>query len=62
MLATKRVAEAPATMLEILGHVDERATPTPIPLAAGEVRAGFPSPAVFPSSPCCQFAELSELV
>lgn len=31
--------------LEILGRVDEAAEPTPLPLAAGEVRAGFPSPA-----------------
>lgn len=31
--------------LEILGRVDEAATPPPLPLAAGEVRAGFPSPA-----------------
>lgn len=31
--------------LEIVGQVDESAPATPLPLAAGEVRAGFPSPA-----------------
>ncbi|MBY5970575.1 LexA family protein [Halomonas denitrificans] len=31
--------------LEVLGRVDERAPGAPLPLAAGEVRAGFPSPA-----------------
>lgn len=31
--------------LEIVGRVDESAPATPLPLAAGEVRAGFPSPA-----------------
>lgn len=31
--------------VEFLGGVDERAQPVMIPLAAGEARAGFPSPA-----------------
>lgn len=31
--------------LEILGRVDEASDPTLLPLVAGEVRAGFPSPA-----------------
>lgn len=31
--------------IDIIGRVDELSTPTTLPLAAGEVRAGFPSPA-----------------
>lgn len=31
--------------LEVLGRVDQMVAPTPLPLVAGEVRAGFPSPA-----------------
>lgn len=32
-------------LLEVLGRVDQVAPPTALPLAGGEVRAGFPSPA-----------------
>ncbi|PMR72763.1 LexA family protein [Billgrantia endophytica] len=32
-------------MIEIIGRVDQTTPPTLLPLAGGEVRAGFPSPA-----------------